>query len=282
MRLVVKHEGSIVQEFRFTKGPVYIGRHNQNQILLSNGSVSRQHAVLYTTPDGHTIVEDLHSANGTLLDGKPVDKSPVKSGDVIRIADYTIEIALDDSPGAATSAPDDTLIAAPRQAQVIARKFAADHGPDLIMPVHRAKDFAKAASSVCQANGPDETAGVLVDVLLEQFQAQGAWCGLREGLEGQWTSQMGRTRQGQAMSPHDPELRTHMDRAVRMGQFVLMPHGLPDPSIRSVMIAPVMETVGAVGCLVVERTTGQEYYQLRDLDYLMFLAVHTGAVLENF
>ncbi len=283
MRLVVKHEGLVVQEFRFTKGPIYIGRHNQNQVLLSNGSVSRQHAVLYTTAEGHTIVEDLHSANGTLLNGKGIDKAQVKSGDVIRIADYTIEVALDDSAGpAGASHLDDTLSGAPRQAQVIGRKFPPDHGPDLVLPVHRAKDFAKAASAVCQANGPDETAGVLVDVLLEQFQAQGAWCGLRERFEGPWTSQMGRTRQDQPMTPHDMELRTLMDRAVRVGQFLLVPHGLADPFVRSVMIAPVLETGGAVGCLVVERTTGQESYQLRDLDYLMLLAIHTGAVLESF
>ena len=183
MRLVVKHEGSVVQEFRFTKGPIYIGRHNHNPVCLANRSVSRQHAVFHATPDGQVIVEDLHSANGTLLNGKPVDKARVRSGDVVRIADYTIEIESEDAPGlAGTVRLDDTMVTVPRQAQIIGRKFAADHGPDLVLAAHRVKDFAKAASAVCQANGPDETAGVLADVLLEQFQAQGVWCGLREGF----------------------------------------------------------------------------------------------------
>jgi len=33
---------------------------------------------------------------------------------------------------------------------------------------------------------------------------------------------------------------------------------------------------------VVENAPDQEPYHLRDLDYLIFLALHTGAVLENF
>jgi hypothetical protein len=283
MRLVVKHEGSVVQEFRFGKGPVYIGRHNQNQIVLTNRSVSRQHAVLYTTADGHTLIEDLHSGNGTSLNGRPVDKAQVKSGDAIGIADYTLEIELDESPAAAgTSHLDDTLIAAPREAQVIARKLAADHGPDLVMPVHRAKDLAKAASAICQANGPDETAGVLVDILIEQFRAKAAWCGLRGGFEGPWTSRMGKTREGQDMSPHDLELQTCMDRATQTSQFLLLPHGLSDKSVRSAMIAPIVGGAGSLGCLVVENGADQEPYHLRDLDYLMLLAIHAGAVLENF
>jgi len=283
MRLVVKHKGSVVQEIGFTKGPIYIGRHNQNQIVLSDRAVSRQHAVLYTTPDGQIHAEDLHSANGTFLNGTVIDKVQVRSGDVLHIADYGIEITLEDSRGVTSAAHlEDTLIPAPRKPQVIGRRFTADHGPDLLLPVLRAQDFAKAASVICQANGPDETAGVLVDILLEQFQAQGAWCGLREGFEGPWTSQAGKTRGGQDMTPHDLELRTHMDHAVQMGQFLLLPQGLSDKSVRSVLIAPILETRGTLGCLVIENGPDQEPYHLRDLDYLMLLALHTGAVLENF
>jgi len=283
MRLVVKHEGSVVQEVRFTKGPVYIGRHEHNQVILTNRSVSRQHAVLYVTPDGRITVEDLHSGNGTFLSGRAIDKVQVKPGDVLRIADYTIEILSDGDQAASTTAHlDDTMMPVPRHVQVIGRKFAADQGPDMVVPVHRVKDFVAAASAICKANGPDETAGTLVDLLLEQFQAQGAWCGLREGFEGPWSSQTGKTREGQDMTPHDLELRTYMDRAVQMGQFLLLPQGLSEHSVRSAMIAPILEASGAVGCLVVESGPGQEPFQLRDLDYLIILACHAGAVIENF
>jgi hypothetical protein len=282
MRLVIKHQGSVIQEYPFTKGPVYIGRGNQNQILLANQFVSRQHAVLYAAADGHAILEDLRSAHGTFLNGTAVDKVQIKPGDVIRIADYTLEIE-PDGPVATGAAPlDDTLIAVPRKPQVIGRKFGEDHGADLVMPASRAMDFAKATSVICQANGPDETAGVLVDLLLEQFQAQGAWCGLRGGPDGPWTSQAGSTRDGQNMTPHDLDLRTYMDRALQMSQCLLLPHGLSNKSVGSAVISPIMGARATLGCIVVEKGPGPEYYQVRDLDYLMLLAIHTGAVLENF
>jgi hypothetical protein len=282
MRLVIKHQGSVIQEYPFSKGPVYIGRGNQNQIPLASPLASRQHAVLYVSADGHAILEDLRSAHGTLLNGKAVDKAPVKPGDVIRIADYTLEVQVDTPVASGTAPLDDTLTAVPRQPQVIGRKFGAEHGVDLVMPASRATDFAKAASAICQANGPDETAGVLVDLLLEQFQAQGAWCGLRGGPDGPWTSQAGSTRDGRNMTPHDLDLRMYMDRALQMSQCLLLPHGLSDRSVGSAMISPIMGVRAILGCTVVEKGRGQEYYQVRDLDYLMLLAIHTGAILENF
>jgi len=282
MRVVVKHEGAVVQEVRLTKGPVYIGRHEHNQVILTNRLVSRQHAVLYADPEGHVTVEDLHSANGTFLNGKPVDKARVERGYVLRIAYYTIEIHPEGVPGASPAHLDDTMMPVPRQVQVIGRKVAADQGPDLVVPVHRVKEFVAAASAICQSNGPDETAGVLVDLLLGQFQAQGAWCGLRTGFEGPWTSQIGKTREGLDMTPHDLDLQTYMDRAVQLGQFLLLPQGLSGRTVRSAMIVPILEAGGTVGCLVAERGADQEPYDLRDLDYLIVVACHAGAVIENF
>lgn len=281
MRVVVKHEGAVVQEVRLAKGPVYIGRHEHNQVILTNRLVSRQHAVLYAAPEGHVTVEDLHSANGTFLNGKPVDKAQVGQGDVLGIADYTIEIQPEGDRGTGATHLDDTMMPVPRHVQVIGRKFAADQGPDIVLPVHRVKGFVAAASAICRSNGPDETAGTLVDLLLGQFQAQEAWCGLRTGFEGPWTSQIGRTREGLDTAPHALDLQTYMDRAVQLGQFLLLPQGVSGSPVRSAMIAPVLEAGGTVGCLVAERGPDQEPYDLRDLDYLIVVACHAGAVIEN-
>jgi pSer/pThr/pTyr-binding forkhead associated (FHA) protein len=51
MRLVVKQNGRTVNEFRFTKGPIYIGRQESSQVFLHDGAVSRQHAVIFNTQD---------------------------------------------------------------------------------------------------------------------------------------------------------------------------------------------------------------------------------------
>ena len=95
MRLVIKKDGRDNSEYNFTSGPINIGRHSDSQVLLSDLSVSRHHAVLFNTEDGKWILEDLDSANKTYLDGQEIKKSEVKDGSVIRIGDFTIEIAIE-------------------------------------------------------------------------------------------------------------------------------------------------------------------------------------------
>ncbi|MBL7153258.1 MAG: FHA domain-containing protein, partial [Phycisphaerae bacterium] len=92
MRLVVKQNGGGVSELRFTSGPIHIGRGAESQIFLPNTKVSRQHAVIFSTPNGDWMLQDLDSANKTYLNDNPIHKAKIKTGDRIRIADFTIEI----------------------------------------------------------------------------------------------------------------------------------------------------------------------------------------------
>ena len=64
-----------------------IGRHPCCEIVLDHGAVSREHARIVKEPQGY-FVEDLHSRNGTYLNGRMIDsKIRVFSEDVIRICD---------------------------------------------------------------------------------------------------------------------------------------------------------------------------------------------------
>jgi len=61
-------------------GPWTIGRSGENDIVISDPNVSRRHAKLSRLENGF-IVEDLGSTNGTLLDGAPIDRERIESGD---------------------------------------------------------------------------------------------------------------------------------------------------------------------------------------------------------
>ncbi|MDR1959865.1 MAG: SpoIIE family protein phosphatase [Planctomycetaceae bacterium] len=64
-----------------------IGRHPYCEIVLDHGAISREHARIIRDQEIYYI-EDLHSRNGTFLNGKPVErKQPLYEGDVIRICD---------------------------------------------------------------------------------------------------------------------------------------------------------------------------------------------------
>ncbi|MDH7598279.1 MAG: FHA domain-containing protein [Sedimentisphaerales bacterium] len=270
----------MIQELQFHKGPIYLGRHSQNHIVLPDAAVSRQHAVLYFTQDGQAILEDLHSANGTFLNGKAIDKVQVKPGDVMRIADYTIEIRPDTTVTSRASM-EDTIVGAPRKIQVIGRRFAGDHGPEMIIPAARLRAFAEAAWLVCSSSGPDQTAAKVAAYVLNQFDAGLAWVGLRQGTTGPWTSQACLNQQGRSTTLQDREVIRLIELAVEKVDFILCPQGLEESRGRSLMVCPAVIPDGVVGCLVVQGQPGRRPYELRDLDYLILVAIHTAAVTIN-
>lgn len=62
------------------------GRSKKNDIVLNESYVSRNH-LLITAERGRIRIEDLESTYGTYLNGSPVKKAMLKSGDEIDICD---------------------------------------------------------------------------------------------------------------------------------------------------------------------------------------------------
>ncbi|MFY9611054.1 MAG: adenylate/guanylate cyclase domain-containing protein [Blastocatellia bacterium] len=60
-----------------------------NDIVLNDGQVSREHAVIKLTNQALKVV-DLDSANGTFFDGKRIREHELKSGDTITIGKYAL------------------------------------------------------------------------------------------------------------------------------------------------------------------------------------------------
>jgi pSer/pThr/pTyr-binding forkhead associated (FHA) protein len=286
MRLVVKQNGRTINEFRFSEGPIYIGRHTHSQVLLPDRAVSRQHAVIFATADGKWMVEDLDSANKTYLNDKAIHKAEIKSGDRLRIADFTIEIHLETDTDAEKAIHlEDTLVTTSPKPQIIVRKPDAEHAPDIMLPAKRVKDFLQATETICKAGGPDEMLKALLNIVLKQFSAYRVWCALRNEPTGPMTSHTGKTHTGQQVELSNIKLGAKITQAVEKGQFLLLPQ-VPaqkqQQGVRSAMIAPIMDPTGCFGVIYVENAADQQPYTLSDLDYLMMLAIHTAAILENF
>jgi hypothetical protein len=80
-------------------GPWTVGRSQENDIVISDPNVSRRHARLSRADNGF-IVEDLGSTNGTLLDGAPIDRERIESGDELTFGQSTARfVRRADSPG---------------------------------------------------------------------------------------------------------------------------------------------------------------------------------------
>src|SRR5918997_153170 len=80
-------------------GPREKGRPQENDIVVADPNVSRRHARLSRADNGF-VVEDLGSTNGTLLDGAPIDRERIESGDELTFGESTARfVRRIDSPG---------------------------------------------------------------------------------------------------------------------------------------------------------------------------------------
>jgi hypothetical protein len=67
-----------------------IGRDVNNNIVLNDNFVSRQHAHLLLQDNGKIIIKDLGSSNGTFVNGNKISECFLKSGDVLQCAKVSV------------------------------------------------------------------------------------------------------------------------------------------------------------------------------------------------
>ncbi len=86
--LVDKASGRQIQ---VRPGRTAIGRGTKNDVVISDGSVSRAHAVLQSDGKGGFTVADLQSLNGTFVNGNKITETTrVGYGDTIVLGDYNM------------------------------------------------------------------------------------------------------------------------------------------------------------------------------------------------
>jgi len=76
-------------DFLLDKEVMTIGRKEDNDIRIENLAVSGHHAKILTIFDD-SFLEDLGSTNGTFVNGRAINKHPLKHGDVITIGKHEL------------------------------------------------------------------------------------------------------------------------------------------------------------------------------------------------
>ena len=111
--LIVKHQSTGGQRrIQLRESPFTIGRGQDNDLILSDKSISKQHCRIQTA-DGNLAIEDLGSSTGTFLNEEQIKNSaPLKTGDRLIIGPYAIEIMGDGQTSTVADSP-----AAPPQEQ---------------------------------------------------------------------------------------------------------------------------------------------------------------------
>ena len=92
LELHIESAGAAPVSRGFDADSLVIGRKAGAEIVVDDASVSRRHARLFVAR-GEWFVEDLHSRNGSRLNGRPIDAAvAVKAGDVVKVGDTLVRI----------------------------------------------------------------------------------------------------------------------------------------------------------------------------------------------
>ncbi len=87
--LIVLAGSNVGEMYRLEEGETFVGRGQNATIRLNDDGISRRHARLVQI-GGQVRIEDLQSANGTLVNGAAVTQQPLADGDKIRLGSTTI------------------------------------------------------------------------------------------------------------------------------------------------------------------------------------------------
>ncbi len=95
-KLVLSLDGVVLREVNLSKDRMTIGRRSHNDLVIDNLAVSGEHAVVYRAGDD-IYLEDLGSTNGTTVNGQPIKKHLLQSGDFIEVGKYRLKFLADGS-----------------------------------------------------------------------------------------------------------------------------------------------------------------------------------------
>lgn len=90
--------------FLFAKAEIRVGRDEGADLRLDDESISRDHAAIIRGPFGFEI-QDLGSVNGTLLEGSPIARSPLRTGQRLRLGEVSLRVERAPAPALVPVAP---------------------------------------------------------------------------------------------------------------------------------------------------------------------------------
>src|SRR5579883_1235089 len=92
-RLMVRDAAGHEREVEITQTPFTLGRQSDNDLVLLDNRISRQHArIVY---DGHGyILEDSSSRHGTYVNGERIERCRLKDGDQLSLGVWAVMASL--------------------------------------------------------------------------------------------------------------------------------------------------------------------------------------------
>lgn len=103
-RLLLTDRSGVTREIRLAPGSNQLGRSPDTDHPVDDASISRHHCEIDVLPD-RVVLKDLNSANGTVLDGRPVSEAVLTGRHSLRLGNVEMIFESDPVPPAEPAAP---------------------------------------------------------------------------------------------------------------------------------------------------------------------------------
>lgn len=151
-QLIASVEGVQIKHVYLQQDRTTLGRHPDNDIVLDNMVVSSHHCVFDLKGLADVFIEDLHSTNGTYINGKMVTRQRLHDREVIAIGNFRIQyLAQSERPsgfGATAAIKLDALGGAAKPAQALFRVVAGSSAGLEVPVVKAVSTFGKPGVSM--------------------------------------------------------------------------------------------------------------------------------------
>jgi two-component system NtrC family sensor kinase len=309
-KLLIKTGENKGKSYPIKDSVVFIGRDPSNAITLPDRQVSRKHASI--SPQGSEfLIQDLGSANGTMVNNHPVRQQILKPGDEVKIGSTLLEFAvLGDADGPSEDLKDDSLKAQPpldaNPAQGSTTEITLPPSqweslvalPDEVELSILHKGYLRLAVMYQLINDLVTTTdlGELMDrtaeMVLEIIKGDRVMIMLVDEKSGDLLLQASRTRKGLKADGEISFSRTISKRVFETGESILTSDAMKDrrfkasdsiilQNIRSSLCVPIKTKDHTVGIIHVDTLGKIMGFSQDDLELLAAMGQQIGIAVEN-
>lgn len=242
-RVIVIKGADEGKQFELSGSTLGVGRDTGNAVRLHDTEVSRRHAEFRQTEDGYQLV-DVGSANGTFVNGQPIQETPLRAGDHIQIGQSILVYSA--GRGAAPGESDlaDRISMITRQdlelSSAIIKTVGETEGSRILAQPQQAGTawlqtalanlavMYEAIQAVSHILDLDQLLEKIMDLIFRSIEADRGCLMLRDPNTGQFEAKAIRWRQEESKGEKIALSRTIMDYVLRERQGVLVADAASD------------------------------------------------------
>lgn len=278
MRLIVNPGASDQQDYQLKDGPNSIGRARENDIVILDQSLSRQHARIDVV-NGRVSLTDLNSRNGTMLNGKKITEAALQHGDTIQWGDVICTIVVD-TAAIVKELPADFANLSLRELMERSRKTASKDRLQIMLRI---------TQMLSSPLGIDALMATILDLLFQIMSVDRAVILLRDEETGEMKPRYSRASTD---SEEDAYSKTITDYVSEKNVSVLSSDATQDvrfgksnsihsQSIRSTMCVPLNAHTKMLGVLYVDNLSVPFQFAEQELEFLAGFANQAAMAIEN-